>query len=261
MVPINPYHCQHEFSCTFSDEVNIPKESQEFRDSIIFDEATFDQGVKYKEEGKEAEAMKCFEAVANSRDTSTLIQQGKACSSFGLQEKAVRFFQLADMLNDLNGTVALGLCCLKGKGLKKNEDAAVELFRKALQKRNPEACFALGICYNEGRGVKQDRKTAKEIFERAVTFSKSDGLSESERLVKAEALSELGRYYFTEQHGTGKAFEYYKQSALLGSSSGYSGLGYCYSTGCGVEENEILRKEAIAQAIAAAKNGQFLDLG
>jgi len=62
----------------------------------------------------------------------------------------------------------LGDCHLTGEGVEQNYLKAIELFRRAADLGEPNATFNLGMCYLRGLGVREpDRNKAFALFQRA----------------------------------------------------------------------------------------------
>ena len=76
----------------------------------------------------------------------------------------------------------LGLLYLDGKGIKKNEKLAAELFKKAMEQGHLDAQRKLAFCYLYGRGVKQHLAYSLELSQAA------DGTNEKIDMNKFGAL-------------------------------------------------------------------------
>ena len=68
---------------------------------------------------------------------------------------------------DAEAQYQLGLRYLEGDGLKKNEKAAAELFRKAMEQGHLDAQRKLSWCHLYGRGVKQNLSYALQLSQDA----------------------------------------------------------------------------------------------
>jgi uncharacterized protein len=54
-----------------------------------------------------------------------------------------------------------------GRGVRRDDVAAVNLFRKAADRGNADAQYNLGFMYQRGRGVPQDHAAAASWFRKA----------------------------------------------------------------------------------------------
>ena len=70
-------------------------------------------------------------------------------------------------LGDAEAQYQLGLLYLDGKGIKKNEKLAEELFKKAMEQGHLDAQRKLAFCYLYGRGVKQHLAYSLELSQDA----------------------------------------------------------------------------------------------
>ena len=116
-------------------------------------------------------------------------------------------------------TVKRGLRYLEGKDVTKNEEEAVDLFRKAAEQGDAEGQFQLGKCYEYGIGVEEDEKEAVNWYCKA---AKQDHI---------DAQICLGLCY---KGGIGvvtnekKAVEFFLEVAKQGNAVGQFQLGMCY---------------------------------
>jgi uncharacterized protein len=88
-------------------------------------------------------------------------------------QAAVKWFRKSADYGDGEAIIQLGIHYYWGKGITKNQKAAVEYFRKASKAKNiseagrDDAFFWLGIAYYEGNGVRFSIPTARAMFKRA----------------------------------------------------------------------------------------------
>lgn len=91
----------------------------------------------------------------------------------GQLRMAVKWFRKAANAGDGDALVQLGIHHYWGKGVRKNPNAAIRCFRKAVKGGNicgygrDDAFFLLGLAHFEGKGVKKSTQTAKKLFQRA----------------------------------------------------------------------------------------------
>ncbi len=70
----------------------------------------------------------------------------------------------------------LGLCCLQGIGMEKDERLAAKLFYRAAQKGCAEAKYNIGLCYAKGVGVRKDMGKAVEWWQQAADAGIRDAM-------------------------------------------------------------------------------------
>ena len=92
-------------------------------------------------------------------------------------KKAFELFTNAYNLGEEEAIIDIGLCYLQGKGVRKNDKAAVKCFKTAAEKCNSGVAYHnLGICYENGFGVKKDYEKAIEMYGKAVENGERAGL-------------------------------------------------------------------------------------
>ena len=82
----------------------------------------------------------------------------------------------------------LGHFYYEGKGLKRDDGAAFQLFQQAADQDFPAGVYNLAICYAAGRGVPKDQSKAAQLYRRAAELGDED------------AMHALGQWY---RDGTG----------------------------------------------------------
>lgn len=138
--------------------------------------------------------------------------------------------------------VELGRYYFNSNGIK-----AFELFRKAAEKSDSdpfgaaEAYRGLGWCYKKGKGVEKDEAEGdKWIYKAEELESKTRKAAESG---DAKAQVRLAQYYDARENHT-DAFNWFKKASentdsdLYWVSAAYTGIGFCYRAGEGVEKDE-----------------------
>ena len=68
---------------------------------------------------------------------------------------------------DADAQCNLGVCYQYGTGVEKDEQKAVEWYKKAAEQRYANAQYSLGVCYNNGTGVEKDEQKAVEWYKKA----------------------------------------------------------------------------------------------
>ena len=61
----------------------------------------------------------------------------------------------------------MGIMCAGGRGMPKDDEAAVEWYRKAAMQGYTIAMYNLGFMYQSGRGVERDYKEAVKWFKKS----------------------------------------------------------------------------------------------
>jgi len=172
----------------------------------------------------------------------------------------------------------LGVLYLNGKGVKKDEKHAVELFIKAAKKGGQIAQQNLSVAYFEGIGIKQNYSKALHWAELAIEQGPSEmaylvlakayyeGLGVNKDLNKAISLfqkaAELGnpdaqfmvglKYYSLEPKDFKIAHTWFTKSANSGHSEALYHLSIMYTQGLGVEQ---MAGVAYGLAIASREKG------
>lgn len=83
------------------------------------------------------------------------------------EEKALNWFRKAALLNNAKAQFRLALCYQAGQGVPKNDAESLKWFRKAAELNQVEAQFHLGLLYNRGTNVVRDDLEALKWFRRA----------------------------------------------------------------------------------------------
>lgn len=218
-------------------------------------------------------AMAYFNAVEDSGDSKGTEFKKKAkelCEK--MKEQVDNLRELADdgeafAFNEL-GMIYAGYDKYKQFGLivSKDDEAAVEYFKRAAEASWPDAMDNLGNCYKNGKGVEKDIGKAVEWYRKsadcgwpsgqyhyATCLRKGDGVEKDEKkalkfYMKAGAsghgrsLNMLG-WCAEGSHGMNEdpelAFEWYRLAAEAGDAESMYELGRCYKRGygCGADKS------------------------
>ena len=68
---------------------------------------------------------------------------------------------------NMRGCYNLGVMYTNGNGVEKNEQKAVELYKKVCDGGEMRGCYNLGVMYAKGSGVEKDFGKAAELFKKA----------------------------------------------------------------------------------------------
>ncbi len=127
--------------------------------------------------GDDAAAVKCFQKLhrLNPSDSECCLELAQAYSlGAGVRqdaEIALRYFQKAANLGDVQGTFMVGLHYYEGLGTRRNFKRAVDYFKRALEMGDTRALYHLGNCCSLGEGVRQDDAAAGEYWQRGVALN------------------------------------------------------------------------------------------
>lgn len=153
-----------------------------------------------------------------------------------------------------------------GKGVPKNEEEAVQWYRKAAEQGFAQAQYNLGVCYHYGVGVLINLAEATQWYHKAVAQGYPDAKTQLVKLEQEkksrqttqspEQLFTIGCNYYYGENGKSidyaQAIQWFNQSAELGYTSAQYNLGVCYKQGQGVAKNEV---EAVRWYYKAAEQG------
>src|SRR5262249_25317216 len=197
-----------------------------------------------------------------------------------------RFRQAADQGNDW-GQSNLGLCYLRGYGVKADPDEAVKWLSKGAGQGNLRGQFLLGNCCADGKGVKQDPEKAVRLWKLAADQGDEEARKalaaverhsgaippEAERLYRqdaeagvADAQYLLGWAYVNGQMGVTRDYKlavlWLKKAEGQEHAAARDILGTCYLNGWGLDKADYV--EAVRLYRLAAKQGNLwarTDLG
>ena len=88
-------------------------------------------------------------------------------------DKAVFWYKKAaehDGANGRDGLFHVACCMLNGRGMEKNEEQAVAIFKQLARQKHTHALWMLGQCYLKGQGIKQNKQKADEIICSAIHY-------------------------------------------------------------------------------------------
>lgn len=124
----------------------------------------------------------------------------------------------------------LALLYLDGKGVKKDEVKAFNLFQKVAESGKPDAMYFMGMMYLHGEGTQQ------------VVYKGINWLEKSAELGNVDAMKTLGDIYrngdFDVTADATVAFKWYKKAAEAGDAKAMKVVGIMYDSGEGVAQNE-----------------------
>lgn len=191
---------------------------------------------------KEAQKKTVFEyisAAANSGNGNAISYLGILYEvGRGVQKdinRAVELYRTAiDQHDNSFGHNDLGRCYELGIGVPKDISQAVAAYLKAATKGNPLAQFNLARCYEYGLGVTEDITQAAESYRK----SAEQGYNRAQWAIGW--CYEFGKGVRKDMK---KAAEWYIKSAEQGYSRGQYDIGRCYKNGIGVRKDLIKSAE------------------
>ncbi len=209
------------------------------------------------------QSFKWYKKAANMKNEMAMMRVAEAyLAGSGVaknEREAARWFQSVievDSKEPATKTIrekcqiALGRLYLRGKGLGKDEDKAVTLFRDAAKTGSVDAQYWVGVCYSNGFGVMKNPYTAFSWYKKAAEQNNAQGQV-------AVAFSYLVGDGVTRDVDMGYSLA--KKSADQGYSGGQYLLGLCYEYGYGREGNAQNRPDT-AKALVwyrkAAEQGE-----
>lgn len=145
-----------------------------------------------------------------------------------IMAQIVEALQHKALAGNAEAQTALGVCYLKGEGLDRDYELAMQWFLKAAKQHDSSAEYYIGYMYDEGLGLKRDYVTALEWYEKSAAQNDPKGFNG------------IGLLYY---RGKGikrdytTALGYFQRAAGLGYAEGYANLGVMYEKGQGVEKD------------------------
>jgi len=131
-----------------------------------------------------------------------------------------------DEESDAETLYELALRYQSGRGVQKDYNEAVRLFRLAADRNHPMAMYNLGRCYAVGRGVTQDYREAEKWHLKAA----EQGCANSQRWLGNTYLN--GRPEI--QKNPAEAAKWYREAAMQEDEIAQMGLGICCENGWGI---------------------------
>lgn len=232
-----------------------------------YDEAQYELGFRYSQ-GKgvpqdDDMALKLYQMAAESGISGAAYNLALWYERAHDYVNAFKSLERAALLGNVSAMLKMAMRYDSDE--ERDSEAACMWYEEAADKGSNEACFLLGEHYESGEGVERNMKQAVEYFEKAAKNGYAAAQSKLGYIYKTneeflnperslywnskaasggdmQALCNLGLSY---EFGVGvdknanKAFELYKQSALLGYDRGMYNLAYCYMRGSGTAEDHV----------------------
>eukprot|EP01138_Halocafeteria_seosinensis_P010179 gb/GECG01010396.1/.p1 GENE.gb/GECG01010396.1/~~gb/GECG01010396.1/.p1 ORF type:complete len:243 (+),score=37.06 gb/GECG01010396.1/:1-729(+) len=174
-----------------------------------------------------------YMACENDRDSTGCHSLGEwwAVVKQDYEKAANIYFPNCHERDHASSCLNLGLLKATGRGVQRNMNEAVELFKKGCSLGNADCCTAAGMEQASGKNVEQDLKQAKELLKKACG-----------QVGQSKACNKLGEMYLVGKHGCEKdlpaASYYLKRACDEGKPLACRNLALMYLRGEGVEYNE-----------------------
>ncbi|MEE9320152.1 MAG: SEL1-like repeat protein [Granulosicoccus sp.] len=193
------------------------------------------------EEGKRAYAL------ASSVIVYALVKSGRQ-----IPGQTIQALTRAADAGDGSAMTNLGVCNLRGYGVKQDQILAVKWFRKGAAAGDFCAMDNLGVCYHRGIGVEAAPLLAVKWFHKGADVG------------YGPSMSNLGACY---QRGIGvnvnlaEAVKWYSKGAAAGYGGAMFNLGACYQRGIGVNVKLAKAAEWYSKGAAAGHGSAMFGLG
>ena len=209
--------------------------------------AGFDEGIEAYQEGAFAVALGEFRPLDAEGDATAqyslgvMYRNGEGVARD--DQQAVEWYRRAAVQGHAMAESSLGFMYWMGNGVARNDVKATDWFRKAAKQGDAAAQYNLGHAYWDGRGVPQDDKLAEQWIRMAAAQG------------YASAQSDLGVMYEEGKvlpQDDKQALAWYRKAAVQGHARAQSNLGAMYLHGRGVTRNAV-----IAFALFSVAEGNF----
>lgn len=181
-------------------------------------------------------------SIAATATPTTSLQQGLKAYNDHRYEEAIRTFRALASEGNTAAQRRLGTMYAKGEGVAKNQDEAIEWYRKAAERGDGEAAFLLGKQLFEkafvALGNVPMNKYATMMAMKSKEIAKWYKVAASQG--HQEAMYELAENYATgllSERSPQKAAYWYTEAAEAGHPSAQRALGLAYLAGSGVPQS------------------------
>ena len=208
-----------------------------------------------------------FYVAKSSKSPEDLYREGRTLYEKELYVDAIPLIQESAEKGYADAQCHLGYCYENGQGISKDEQKAVEWYKKAAEQGNPYAQYNLGNCYEYGQGVSKDEQKATEWYKKAAEQGNAEAqynLGYSYDYGKGTLINkELAVFWYRKsaeqgyekaqlllgicyRHNVGglkninESFKWFKESAEKGNASAQWNLGDCYKLAIGTEKDDQL---------------------
>lgn len=144
------------------------------------------------------------------------------------EKRAFEYYEVAAKKLNLKGKIEVANCYAKGKGIKRNIQKAVELYKFGSTHGDPSAMLSLGLLYEDGNGVRKNTIQALRLYKNSAALGHAPGET---------ALGQCYLWGYGVEHDYGKAKDMFTMAAEKGHALAWHELGMLYKDGNGVEKN------------------------
>lgn len=177
---------------------------------------------------------------AEQGDAAAQLEYGRLLKTIGNGvdqnwPKAVEMLQLSAQGGNEDAQWELGLMYENANHVTKDEQKALELYRRSADAGSPIGLYLVAHCYQHGIVVEENTAVSDSLY--AKSFEQLMQLAPQEDIY---VLNFVGSAYFWGdgiQIDREKAFGYYLTSAQKGNPETQYKIGYCYETGQGTTQN------------------------
>ena len=253
------------------------------------------KGEAVAEEKDLQNAKKCLEEAVRAGLPLAFYNLGGVWEEEGDMAKAFDLYRRGAALGDTRSMVALGVCYLDGVGggevAERNPEEAATWFERAAEKLFLPGQFELGLCYLKGDGVKRDPKKALSLLEECALRGYTDAAKLLSKMYlegeeeygvardpsrglqflrlaarkDPDAMVRLGAKYLEGSDGLltdeAKAFQFFFAAARKGDPQGQAWTGCCYIHGNGVAKDVAEGNRYLTLAAAAGDSLALYELG
>lgn len=121
-------------------------------------------------------------ATTSEEDAKELCAKGTELYKEANYAEAATCFEKAASQGNAKAQCSLGTCYLKGQGVGKDLNKAIELYKLSAKKNNKLALYNLGQCYEKGLGVEKDESYARNYYEKAAALGHTGAQSKLEKM-------------------------------------------------------------------------------
>lgn len=174
---------QKAVTATLSEYPKLGSAASESADENL--QVTYSRAKSHEKRHEYTEALKLYKEVAAGETderlrTDSALMAGKILARDGNHEEAFKYFTQAAEKDSI-AAFEVALCYQNGLGTGKDQEKAVEYYRKAADNDIAEdlarddirarAANNLGVCYEFGLGVEQNLDKASEMYEKSGLFN------------------------------------------------------------------------------------------
>lgn len=132
-------------------------------------------GVEKNEQ--EADAWAVCEDKASQRNLHSIQKGMEDVRNYLVGNKwFIKSLQATTKAGSSDAMVLLAALHMEGRGVPRDQQKAIALFRQAAAMQNADAMYRLGICYEHGAGVPQDMAEAYTWFRKAASYGHEEAL-------------------------------------------------------------------------------------